>query len=88
VEVKDFLRIPADWSRVRIPAQKYAVFSQRDHISTIRSTWNTIWNEWLPTFEYEVVDAPDFERYGEEFNPTTGMGGFEIWIPVKAPSKQ
>jgi len=88
VEVKDFLRIPADWSRVRIPAQKYAVFSQRDHISTIRSTWNTIWNEWLPTFEYEVVDAPDFERYGEEFSPTTGMGGFEIWIPVKAPSKQ
>ena len=88
VEVKDFLRIPTDWSRVRIPDQKYAVFSQRDHISTIRSTWNTIWNEWLPNFEYEVVDAPDFERYGEEFSPTTGMGGFEIWIPVKAPSKQ
>jgi AraC family transcriptional regulator len=88
VEVKDFLRIPADWSRVRIPDQKYAVFSQRDHISTIRSTWNTIWNEWLPNFEYEVVDAPDFERYGEDFNPATGMGGFEIWIPIKTSSKE
>jgi len=88
VEVKDFLRIPADWSRVRIAEQKYAVFAQRDHISTIRSTWNTIWNEWLPNSEYEVADAPDFERYDEHFNSTTGIGGFEIWIPVKASSKQ
>ena len=88
VEVKDFLRIPADWSRVRIAEQKYAVFAQRDHISTIRSTWNTIWNEWLPNSEYEVADAPDFERYGEHFNSTTGTGGFEIWIPVKTSSKQ
>jgi len=88
VEVKDFLRIPADWSRVRIAEQKYAVFAQRDHISTIRSTWNTIWNEWLPNSEYEVADAPDFERYDEHFNSTTGTGGFEIWIPVKASSKQ
>jgi AraC family transcriptional regulator len=88
VEVKDFLRIPADWSRVRIPEQKYAVFAQRDHISTIRSTWNTIWNEWLPNSDYEVADATDFERYGEQFDSTTGMGGFEIWIPIKTSSKQ
>jgi len=88
VEVKDFLRIPADWNRVRIPEQKYAVFVQRDHISTIRSTWNTIWNEWLPNSGYEVADAPDFERYGENFSPTTGMGGFEIWVPIKAFGKQ
>ncbi|HEX8878932.1 MAG TPA: AraC family transcriptional regulator [Candidatus Acidoferrum sp.] len=88
VEVRDFLRTPADWSRVRIPEQKYAVFSQRDHISTIRRTWNTIWNEWLPNSEYEVADAPDFERYGEHFNSAAGIGGFEIWIPVKASSKQ
>ena len=87
VEVKDFLRIPADWSRVRIPEHEYAVFAQRDHISTIRSTWSTIWNEWLPSSEYEVADGPDFERYGEDFNPVTGMGGFDIWIPIKASSR-
>jgi AraC family transcriptional regulator len=73
---------------VRIPEQKYAVFCQRDHISTIRSTWNAIWNEWLPNSEYEVADAPDFERYGEHFNSATGIGGFEIWIPVKPSGKQ
>jgi len=82
------VRIPVDWSRVRIPEQKYEVFSQRDHISTIRSTRNTIWNAWLLNSEYKVADAPDVERYGEDFNPATGMGGFEIWVPIKVSSKQ
>ena len=87
VEVRDFSRVPADWSRVRIPEQKYAVFAQPGHVSMIRSTWNTIWNEWLPNSGYEVADAPDFERYGEQFNSATGMGGFEIWVPIKTSSK-
>ena len=86
-EVKDFSGLPADWSRVRIPEQRYAIFSQRDHISTIRSTWNTIWNNWLPESGYEVVDGPDFERYGDNFDSVTGTGGFEIWLPIKTYSK-
>lgn len=88
VEVMDFSRLPAEWSRVRIPEQRYAVFSQHDHISTIRSAWNTVWNKWLPESEYEAADAPDFERYSETFDSATGMGGFEIWIPIRTRSKQ
>ena len=84
VEVADFSWLPADWSRLRIPEQRYAVFFQPGHVSTIRSAWNSIWNKWLPESEYAVADAPDFERYGENFNSATGMGGFELWIPVKA----
>jgi AraC family transcriptional regulator len=87
VEVRDFSRLPADWSRVRIAEQRYAIFSQHDHISTIRSTWNTIWNNWLPESRYKVVDAPDFERYGDDFDSVTGTGGFEIWLPIKTYSK-
>jgi AraC family transcriptional regulator len=87
VEVQDFSGLPADWSRVRIPEHRYAVFSQREHISTIRSTWNSIWNKWLPELGYEVADAPNFERYGVPFNPATGMGGFEIWVPIHTQSK-
>jgi hypothetical protein len=36
VEVSDFSRVPPDWYRARIPERRYAVFSHRDHISTIR----------------------------------------------------
>jgi AraC family transcriptional regulator len=84
VAVSGFSHVPSDWSRLRIAAQKYAVFSHREHISTIRSTWSTIWNKWIPESGHELVDAPDFERYGEEFDSHTGTGGLEIWVPIKA----
>jgi AraC family transcriptional regulator len=83
VEVADFSELPPELSRLRIPARRYAVFTHPDHISTIRRTVNTIWNKWLPESGYEVADAPDFERYGPEFDPKTGTGGVEIWIPLE-----
>jgi len=84
VEVTDFSRLSPELARVRIPAQTYAVFSHRDHVSTIRRTIMTIWSKWLPESDLEVADAPDFERYGADFDPVTGNGGLEIWIPIKA----
>ncbi|MDX8482359.1 AraC family transcriptional regulator [Mesorhizobium sp. VK24D] len=83
VEVSDFSELPKEFFRVRVPAQKYAVFSHREHISTIRRTVNTIWNKWLPASGHEIADAPEFERYGPEFDPRSGNGGLEIWVPVK-----
>ena len=79
----DFSDLPREFSRVRIPEQKYAVFTHRDHISTIRRTINTIWNHWLPASGLKAADAPNFERYDANFDPLTGDGGLEIWIPVR-----
>ena len=36
VEVFDFSDLPREFARVRIPEQKYAVFTHDEHISTIR----------------------------------------------------
>jgi AraC family transcriptional regulator len=83
VEVADFSELPREFSRARIAEAKYAVFTHADHISTIRRTVNTIWNHWLPASGLKVADAPNFERYDEDFDPLTGNGGLEIWIPVK-----
>jgi AraC family transcriptional regulator len=83
VEVFDFSDLPREFSKVRIPEAKYAVFSHADHISTVRRTINTIWNHWLPASGLKVADAPNFERYDEKFDPLTGNGGLEIWVPVK-----
>jgi AraC family transcriptional regulator len=83
VEVSDFSDLPREFSRVRIPEQRYAVFTHRDHISTVRRTINTIWNHWLPASGLKAADAPNFERYDENFDPVTGNGGLEIWLPVK-----
>lgn len=83
VEVSDFSDLPRPFFRVRIPEQRYAVFAHREHISTIRRSVNTIWNQWLPASGLKLADAPNFERYDQNFDPVTGNGGFEIWIPVK-----
>jgi AraC family transcriptional regulator len=83
VEVSDFSDLPREFGRIRIPAQRYAVFSHGDHVSTIRRTVNTIWNHWLPASGLKVADAPNFERYRETFDPLTGIGGFEIWVPIR-----
>lgn len=83
VEVANFDEVPAEFSRVRVPAQRYAVFSHREHISRLRATVYAIWNKWLPTSGYQHADAPDFERYDERFDPHTGNGVVEIWVPIK-----
>lgn len=83
VEVKDFSKIPADFSRLTLPPQRYAVFTHKDHISAIRRTWFSIWNKGLPEAGLEATGGPEFERYDERFDGRTGNGGVEIWIPVR-----
>jgi AraC family transcriptional regulator len=83
VEVADFSDLPREFARVRIPEARYAVFTHAEHISTIRRTINTIWNHWLPASGMKAADAPSFERYDENFDPATGNGGLEVWVPVR-----
>lgn len=67
---------------VDIPAGRYAVFTHSGHISDIGRTVYTIWNRSLPDLGLEPAKAPDFEHYDERFDPRTGRGVVEIWIPV------
>jgi AraC family transcriptional regulator len=84
VQVREFPDHPAEFTRLRIPPQTYAVFEHHGHVSAINSTWQAIWNEGLPGAGHAATDGPAFERYDERFDGRTGLGGFEIWIPIKA----
>jgi len=83
VEVTSFDDMPDELVRIRVPEQRYAVFTHTGHISAIRETHHVIWSKWLPESGLKTADAPDFERYGEDFDPQTGTGTVEIWIPVE-----
>ena len=87
VEVRAFPAEPPDFIRLRIPPQTYAVFEHQDHVSSIAGTWRAIWEHALADAGMKAADGPAFELYGERFNPTTGAGGFEIWVPVTSPPK-
>jgi AraC family transcriptional regulator len=83
VEVTEFTDQPPEFFRLRVAAQRYAVFSHAGHVSDIRSVCHTIWNKWLPDSCLKAADTPMQERYHARFDPATGSGGFEIWLPVK-----
>ena len=83
VEVSKFSTTPGGLIELRVPAQTYAVFQHREHVSKISATYAAIWNDWLPEHEYAVADGPSIERHLATFDPKTGLGGVEIWIPVR-----
>jgi AraC family transcriptional regulator len=83
VEVARFSTTPRGLSQLRIPAQTYAVFQHRDHVSTIGATYAAIWNHWLLAHDRRAADGSSLERHLETFDPRTGLGGIEIWIPLE-----
>ena len=83
VEVEGFDALPPGLGRMRVPQASYAVFTHAGHVSTLWNTWAAIWRDWLPTAGVTPRPTPDFELYGEAFDPATGEGGVEIWFPVE-----
>ncbi len=81
VEVSATAVVEDSLCRLEIAPQKYLVFLHADNVSTIWNTCNEIQQSWPEGVE--KLDAPDFEYYGPNFDPLSGNGGVEIWIPVK-----
>lgn len=76
--------IPQALARINIPAQTYLAFTHSAHISELRRTLQAIWGEYIPACPFEAEEGqPILEVYDERFDPRTGLGGLEIWVPVK-----
>ena len=83
VEVSDFSGLPPELDRLRVAEQAYALFTHAGHISTIQHTWAAIFSQWPPQSGRVRADAPEIEYYDQRFDPRSGDGGLEIWIPLK-----
>lgn len=66
-----------------IPAQTYLVFTHRGHISGIGATTMAAWDDGIPTSGKKPTNGINFELYDARFDPKTGTGEVEIWIPVE-----
>jgi AraC family transcriptional regulator len=84
VEVRAVADLPGGCIELRVPASTYAVFVHAGHVSTIQATFTAIWERGLADAGVNATDAPVFERYDHRFDPHTGLGGFEIWVPIAA----
>jgi AraC family transcriptional regulator len=87
-EVEAGASLPDGFVDVRVPAYRYAVFAHEGHVSQMRHTFAAIFSQWLPTAGITLAHGVDgypfcLEVYTEAFNPRTGTGGIEIWLPVE-----
>lgn len=83
VEVKKRTELPDGLTLLEVHARKYAKFAHADHVAGIRSTFSAIFSTWFPQSNCKPAEAPTIEYYGPNFNPMTGLGGLEIWIPIQ-----
>lgn len=82
IEVSGSEGLPAGFSYFKVAAQRYAVFRHQGHVSTLHQTFFTIFNQWLPRSGYTLAEAPEFEQYSSDFDPSRDEGYVEVWIPV------
>lgn len=84
VELAPGAPVPDGFREMRAPARRWARFSHRGHVSTIRSTIRGIYDSWLPTSgETQAEDVSFVEYYGPDFSAMTGTGTCEIWIGLR-----
>lgn len=84
IEVSTLSDLDSNFTGIRLPAQRWAVFPHEGHVTTIASTIQAVFTQALPSCGLAPGEMPDLlERYGASFDPQTGDGGFEIWVPVK-----
>jgi AraC family transcriptional regulator len=82
VEVTASGHRPDDCVELNVPPRTYAVFQHTGHISTIEATFREIWERGLADAGARAAEGPVLERYDERYDPRTGLGGFEILVPV------
>lgn len=89
VEVSTISPAHVNFKNHKVPTQKYAIFCHREHVSKLRDTIDAIFTSWLPgsghTHARLTPNSLDLvEYYGENFDPESGTGDMEVWLPIKS----
>jgi AraC family transcriptional regulator len=83
VEVRSGSDLPQELAALDVPSNRYAIFHHGGHVTDIHAIMRAIFVDWAPASGQQVARAPLFERYGREFDPRTGAGGFDVYVPLK-----
>ena len=81
VQVDNFSPVPSELERLTISAQTYNVFEHRGNLDQLAETIGQICRTGVfhaPVFADQVGMM---EYYGPKFDPMTGTGDMEVWVP-------
>jgi AraC family transcriptional regulator len=84
-EVSDVAAVGREFATVSFRAQRYKAFPHRGPVTTLKDTISAIWDTGLLSASpvAEEGDVPTMiEYYGEDFDPGTGTGTIEVWVPI------
>ncbi len=77
---------PQGMDKIVIEPQTYAVFTHKLTGAAInidlKPTLQHIFGTWLPNSGYKLAHSPDYEYYGERFDPETKSGEIDFYVPV------
>jgi len=90
VAVRSLNDLPEGLSGLRLARRRYAVFPHADHVSKIGATCNAIFAQWQPPSGLALASEPVFlvEHYGPAFDPISGLGAMQLWVPLKDSPKE
>jgi AraC family transcriptional regulator len=60
----------------------YACLASKAHISAMPDLFDSVYRDGLQDRSVSVRPGPAVEYYPATFDAKTGLGGFEIWVPV------
>jgi AraC family transcriptional regulator len=83
IRVRSLNDLPEGLSGARIEARTWAQFESKGHVSNIGATCAAA-GEWLARSGRapKNLSMQMIEYYGPDFDPRTGLGGCEVWVPV------
>lgn len=73
---------PSGWAEIRLPAGRWARFSHDGHVSEMPRVLAEVFGDWLGQAGLVPRQGPAVEVYPPGFDGDTGLGGFEVWVPV------
>jgi AraC family transcriptional regulator len=83
IEVTNFDYVLDSFETYTLKGGLYVVFKHIGSAMKFRTTFNTIFLEWLPNSDYEIDDREHFELLGKKYNNTSPNSEEEIWIPIR-----
>ena len=65
------------------PASKYAKFTHYGPLEDLPTTYDYIYNQWLPQSGYNAGSGNELELYNQDFNPSGMNSKMYIFIPIQ-----
>ena len=85
MEKESYTEIPEGFEEVKIPANKYAVYTFKGKIESdnVSKFIEDIYMKWMPEEKLECSAGYSFEYYDERWADESDDSEFDIYVPIK-----